>query len=771
MRSETGRFAPWCLDGKGTAGILIALGLLIVAGVAARLSSRNAGTAARRVVQSHEALHAIDGLRAALLDAESSQRGFLLSGDRAYLAACVTALPQAQERARKLRSLTSDNPEQQHRLDILEPLLARQFAALRAAIDPANGGIKPAAELPVQDANKQGLDDLRALLATIHDAELTALAERSRQSEAAGWWLGLTTMLANWLALGAAAGAIVLINRGAIRRRKVEEALRQHAHADRVEEGDVLRRAHSELQHTLVQAQDARQAADELVRGIFAAAPLAFVALDCAGRVCLWNPAAERAFGWAEPEIIGQPYPLVPPGKEAEFHELFDRALGGVTLVDVETQRRGKGGQPVEVGISAAPLCNPSGDVTGVLVVLADMTEGKALEAEVRRAQKLAAVGRLAGGIAHDFNNLLTVINCCCELMQQRLPATDPTRELLEDVRRAGERAAGLTRQLLAFGGRQVILPRLLDLNGLVAELGKLLGRLIGEDVALLTVLDPALGSVRGDRGQLEQVVMNLVLNARDAMPQGGTLTIDTRNVELTADDAGTHLGAQPGPYVRLTIRDTGTGMNATTQAHIFEPFFTTKAPGHGTGLGLATVYGIVKQSAGSIEVESAPGRGTTFRVFLPRVVEPAPAARGGATTAVVTGGTETVLVVEDERIVRRLICDVIRERGYTVVEAGDGVEALRCAEDHVGPIHLLITDLVMPRMSGRVLAEHLTALRPGMRVLFLSGHTADAMERHGVQDEETAFLQKPFAPDSLAAKVREVLVGPNVPRIARACG
>jgi two-component system, cell cycle sensor histidine kinase and response regulator CckA len=562
-----------------------------------------------------------------------------------------------------------------------------------------------------------------------------------------------------------------LIERGAIRGRAVEEALRRRAHADRMEERDLLRRAHSDLQHTLVQAQHARQAADELVRGMLGAAPLAFVALDRAGRVCLWNPAAERAFGWAEPEIVGKPYPLVPPGKEAEFRELFDRALAGATLVDIETQRRGKGGKPVEVGISAAPLRNPSGDVTGVLVVLADMTDRKALEAEVRRAQKLEAVGRLAGGIAHDFNNLLTVINCCCELMQQRLPALDPTRELLEDVQRAGERAAGLTRQLLAFGGRQVVLPRPLDVNGLVAELGKLLGRLIGEDVALVTVLDPALGSVRGDRGQLEQVVMNLVLNARDAMPQGGTLTIETRNVELAADDAGVHFGVQPGPYVLLAIRDTGTGMNATTQAHIFEPFFTTKTPGRGTGLGLATVYGIVKQSAGNIEVESAPGRGTTFRVLLPRVVEPAPVARGRATTDVVTGGTETVLVVEDERIVRRLICDVIRERGYTVLEAGDGVEALRSAEEHAGPIHLLITDLVMPRMSGRVLAEHLTALRPGMRVLFLSGYAAEAMARHGVPDEETAFLQKPFVPDALAAKVRVALSGPNLPVAARDCG
>jgi two-component system, cell cycle sensor histidine kinase and response regulator CckA len=276
---------------------------------------------------------------------------------------------------------------------------------------------------------------------------------------------------------------------------------------------------------------------------------------------------------------------------------------------------------------------------------------------------------------------------------------------------------------------------------------------------------------VRGDRGQLEQVFMNLVLNARDAMPQGGTLTIETRNVELAADDAGVHFGVQPGPYVLLAIRDTGTGMNATTQAHIFEPFFTTKTPGRGTGLGLATVYGIVKQSAGNIEVESAPGRGTTFRVLLPRVVEPAPVARGRATTDVVTGGTETVLVVEDERIVRRLICDVIRERGYTVLEAGDGVEALRSAEEHAGPIHLLITDLVMPRMSGRVLAEHLTALRPGMRVLFLSGYAAEAMARHGVPDEETAFLQKPFVPDALAAKVRVALSGPNLPVAARDCG
>jgi signal transduction histidine kinase len=389
----------------------------------------------------------------------------------------------------------------------------------------------------------------------------------------------------------------------------------------------------------------------------------------------------------------------------------------------------------------------------------ADATARKALEAEVRRAQKLEAVGRLAGGIAHDFNNLLTVINGCCDLLLLRFPTSDPARELLDAVHGAGERAAGLTRQLLAFGRRQIVQPHVLDLNVIVADLVKLLARLIGEDITLELHCDSAAAFVCGDRGQLEQIVMNLALNARDAMPQGGRLQIGIRHVELDESYAATHLEVQAGPYVLLSVRDTGAGMDETMRAHLFEPFFTTKGPGKGTGLGLATVYTVVKQMGGDIGFDSAPGEGTTVRIYLPRTDQGKADALPMQGSSAAAGGAETVLLVEDEPGVRKLVGEVLRSRGYTVLDAGDGVEALRVAGGYEGPIDLLVTDVVMPHLSGRALGEHLTALRPALKVLYLSGHTDEAVLRHGVH-ARAAFLQKPFTPDALAAKVRAVLTG-----------
>ncbi len=329
----------------------------------------------------------------------------------------------------------------------------------------------------------------------------------------------------------------------------------------------------------------------------------------------------------------------------------------------------------LDATVSAAPLRGSGGEAAGVLLVLADATERKALEAEVRRAQKLEAVGRLAGGVAHDFNNLLTVINSCCDLLRLQRGPTDPQHELLDAVHSAGERAAALTRQLLAFGRRQILQPRVLDLNLVVADLVKLLGRLIGEDITLDLALDSQPLLVSGDHGQLEQVVMNLALNARDAMPHGGRLEIRTQRVDLDESFAATHLEVRPGPYALLAVHDTGSGMDEAVRAHVFEPFFTTKGPGKGTGLGLATVYAVVKQAGGAIDFASTPGAGTTVRIYLPRLhTAPPPAPAPTATPT--PGGAETVLVVEDETGVRRLVSEVLRSRGYTVLEASNGIEA-----------------------------------------------------------------------------------------------
>jgi PAS domain S-box-containing protein len=377
-------------------------------------------------------------------------------------------------------------------------------------------------------------------------------------------------------------------------------------------------------------------------------------------------------------------------------------------------------------------------------------------DAQLQQAQKMEAVGRLAGGVAHDFNNLLTVISGYCGLMMAQLSKDDPFYHQAEEMSRAAERAASLTRQLLAFSRRQVIQPAVLDLNALLADMEKMLRRLIGEDVDLVASFEPALGRVKADPGQLEQVVLNLAVNARDAMPQGGRLSIRTANVQLDADDAARPADVKPGSYVMLALADTGTGMDPAVLSRIFEPFFTTKEKGKGTGLGLSTVYGIVKQSGGHVAVESAPGRGSTFRVYLPRVEEdvgppppPPPPLRRG---------TETILLVEDEDMLRGLVREMLRKAGYLVLEARQGGEALLHCERHAGTIHMMLSDVVMPQMSGPELAERLRRLRPGMKVLFMSGYTDEAIVHHGVLRPGVAFVHKPFTAEGLAAKIQEVL-------------
>ncbi len=391
----------------------------------------------------------------------------------------------------------------------------------------------------------------------------------------------------------------------------------------------------------------------------------------------------------------------------------------------------------------------------------AEITERKQLEAQLLQSQKMEAVGRLAGGIAHDFNNLLTVIKGYSELLVEEVGGDGRLRRAAEEIDKAADRAALLTRQLLAFSRRQVLEPEVLDLNDVVANMDKMLRRLIGEDIDLVSVRRPGLGRVKADPGQIEQVIMNLAVNARDAMPQGGKLTLETANVELDEVYARNHVAITPGSYVMLAVSDTGCGMDAETQARIFEPFFTTKELGKGTGLGLATVYGIVKQSGGYIWVYSEPGQGTTFKVYLPRLEEAVETAQPEREIVRPARGSETVLLVEDEENVRQLVRQTLEKNGYTVLEARAGAEATQLSAQHPGPIHLMLTDVVMPKMSGRELAERLALLRPGIKVLYMSGYTDNAIVHHGVLDPGTAFLQKPFTAADLGQKVREVLDSP----------
>jgi signal transduction histidine kinase len=382
------------------------------------------------------------------------------------------------------------------------------------------------------------------------------------------------------------------------------------------------------------------------------------------------------------------------------------------------------------------------------------------LEAALSGAQKMEAIGRLAGGVAHDFNNLLTVINGFSDMLLLKLRPGDERYEAAHTIRQAGERGAGLTRQLLAFSRKQLLNPTVLNLNTLAANTEMMLRRLIGEDVCLLTLLEPALRLVKADPGQIEQVIMNLVVNARDAMPEGGEIVLETRNVDLDEGYAATHPGAKPGGHVLLAVRDTGCGMDEQTMARIFEPFFTTKPAGKGTGLGLATVYGIINQSGGHITVESEPGRGTTFRVYLPQAAVPAPQPVPASRVPVAAQGSETVLLVEDEEAVRKLARTVLESNHYIVLEAGDGSEALQVSGGWRDPIHLLLTDVFMPKMSGPQLADRLVPLRPGVKILFMTGYTDDSAVRRRILEPGNHFLQKPFTPRELARKVREILDG-----------
>ncbi|MFI5182615.1 MAG: ATP-binding protein [Thermoanaerobaculia bacterium] len=429
--------------------------------------------------------------------------------------------------------------------------------------------------------------------------------------------------------------------------------------------------------------------------------------------------------------------------------------------IDIEEPMTFRDGRTIWLRTSKVPLHDESGAVFGVLGMYEDITEQRqaaGLKEQLLQAQKMESVGRLAGGIAHDFNNLLTAILGYAELAAGRLKPDDPSRLELSEIDKAAQRAADLTRQLLAFSRKQVFELRVIDLNRVVSNTHKMLRRLIGEDIEFVMSLKERLSSVKADTGQIEQVLLNLAVNSRDAMPKGGKLTIETSEVELGESYSTSHFDVPPGPYVVLAVSDTGTGMDAKALSHVFEPFFTTKEAGKGTGLGLSTVYGVVKQSGGHVTVYSEPGVGTTFRIYLPRVEDAPEMDRGSSAHAALAGGTETVLVVEDEEAIRRLTCRALEAYGYTVLSAAGAREAIRLCEEYAGEIHLMLTDVVMPGVSGRELARSAAALRPLVKVLFMSGYTDNVVVHHGVLDPGTPFLQKPFTPRSLAQKVREVL-------------
>jgi two-component system, cell cycle sensor histidine kinase and response regulator CckA len=494
------------------------------------------------------------------------------------------------------------------------------------------------------------------------------------------------------------------------------------------------------------------------------------ITTDVEGRITRMNPAAQALTGWSEADGLGRRldelvrflnHQTQAPVEHAVERVLQDGLKIGLANDTVLVRRDGTA---VPIASSGAPIRDADGATRGVVLLLKDMKQEYELTSMLQQSQKMEAVGRLAGGVAHDFNNLLTVITSYADILLQDLGPQDPRRDDLQEIHKAAASAAALTRQLLAFSRQQVLEPRVLAVNEVVAGIQKLLARLLGEDVEVVTALAPGLDAVRADPGQLEQVIVNLAVNARDAMPQGGELTLETANVEMDETYLRDHPVAKAGAYVMLAVSDTGTGMDRETQRRIFEPFFTTKEAGKGTGLGLATVYGIVRQSGGFIWVYSEPGHGTTFKIYLPRVDEPVATALERTAVGRTPRGRETILLVEDAAAVRAVTRALLERLGYVVLEAPHGEAALHLAAKHHGPIDLLLTDVVMPGLGGRPLAERLLAARPELRVLYASGYTDDAVVRHGVLETGIAYLQKPFTSEALARKVREVLERPRGP-------
>lgn len=512
-------------------------------------------------------------------------------------------------------------------------------------------------------------------------------------------------------------------------------------------------------------AERALRASEERFRSVTESAIDAIISADGEGIILSWNRGAEAMFGYTQGEVLGKPLTVLMPERYRLPHqqglERF-RTTGEGRVIGKTVELAGLRKDGTEFPLELSLAIWRVGESTFFSGIARDLSERKQLEQQLRQAQKMEAIGQLAGGVAHDFNNLLTVINGYSELLLGTFPPQDPRAKTVQQIKQAGHRAAALTSQLLAFSRKQVLQPTILDLNAVVRNMEPMLRRLIGEDIEFATRLPADLGVVMADASQVEQVLMNLVINARDAMPQGGLLTIETANVHLDQACTARHVGATPGEYVMFAVTDTGIGMDAATQARIFEPFFTTKERGKGTGLGLSTVYGIVKQSGGYIWVYSEPGQGSTFKVYLPQAKETLKAAPVQPALTEAFRGSETVLLVEDEEMVRSFARTVLQTYGYTVLEAQTVTEAVRTCQEYLGPINLLVTDVVMPGLSGRRLADQVAPLRPTMKVLYMSGYTDDGIVHHGVLEPGMAFLQKPFSPVQLVRKVREVLSSPE---------
>jgi two-component system, cell cycle sensor histidine kinase and response regulator CckA len=511
---------------------------------------------------------------------------------------------------------------------------------------------------------------------------------------------------------------------------------------------------HDVTDRKLAEAQ--LQKSEAHFRSLILDAPYGIYRVTLDGQLLHVNPALVTILGYDSEEELMRRNMEKDIYRDPQLRQRLVRDNSHIDFRAVEVEWRRKDGKIITVKITGHPVLEKDNSLAYFEVFAEDITERRTLERQLLQSQKMEAIGRLAGGIAHDFNNLLSVILGHSDILEQQAGTDGRFRKSVEATRNAAERAAALTMQLLAFSRKQAIEPTIIDLNQSVAEIQKMLHRIIGEDIELAIRLQPGLGHVKADSGQLGQVLMNLAVNSRDAMPNGGKLAIETANVELDDTYVRQHLGARPGPFVMLAVSDTGIGMDIETLSHIFEPFFTTKEPGKGTGLGLSMVYGIIKQNNGYVMAYSEPGRGTTFKIYFPRTVESLPAPRGVEKET--PGGSETILVVEDELALRELTCLLLQEAGYTVLESTGIEDAIAKAKDSQRKVDLLLTDIVMPRLDGRELANQLVALRPNLKVLYMSGYTDDVIDHRGLLKQTTVLVQKPFTKAKLLRKVRETL-------------